>query len=249
MGVCRVSVVKVGGSVITRKDSPEEVNVGGLNLVTGGVSRAVSEGLRLVIVLGGGSFGHYRASRIMSEEGGVIPPVRAPEVQLSMLRLAAEFAKALSARGVTPSIHSPHTLCSSPSISSCNLSRIKLDLDAGVTPVTHGDVVIGPRGTGIISGDDLAAELTLYMGADCLIFVTDVGGVVGRDGSLLKVVRLPGDLEVARGATGFDVTGGMKRKLTASMRVAGRALVRIVGAGDLLAALRGEDVGTLVVGG
>src|SRR6056297_821740 len=56
-------VLKLGGSVITDKDSPETVDDGSLHSVLDAVASALeTDDPRLVVVHGGGSFGHVHAA-------------------------------------------------------------------------------------------------------------------------------------------------------------------------------------------
>ncbi len=238
---CRLAVVKLGGSAITDKSSPETVRWGVLDSVAFQLSSYLSSGGSLALVHGGGSFGHYAVSRLRSERGH-LGPLEVAEVQREMLLLSVAVINALASKGVPATLHPAHTICSEEG---CDLRPIAEGLRSGLVPVTNGDAVLrGGEGT-IISGDDLAAIISNYVGADCLIFVTDVDGVIGPDGNILKEVG-PGTSIGRLKDKGVDVTGGMETKIRAA--ASSRAsIVRIVGWSSLLSALRGEDVGTRVL--
>jgi len=56
-------VLKLGGSVITEKDRPETLDGDALERAADAIAAALEAGLdELVVVHGGGSFGHYNAS-------------------------------------------------------------------------------------------------------------------------------------------------------------------------------------------
>jgi acetylglutamate kinase len=99
-----------------------------------------------------------------------------------------------------------------------------------------------------INADQMAAAAAEYLGAERLIYLTDVGGVLDGDRVLESVGCDQVDALVAAG----KVSGGMVLKLEACCRAlaAGVDDVRIVGGdipGGLLAAFAGEPAGTRVV--
>jgi len=247
-GACDPVVVKVGGSVITRKSEPLTVDGQRMAAVAEALARFyLSRGdtpPRLAIVHGGGSFGHYTVERLLSEKG-YLGPVEVAEIQHAMLRLSTEFARVLLDLGVPASVHPAHTLCN---FHGCNLKRIVDDVTIGVVPVTYGDAIPRETGAKIISGDALAVQVAAILGAKCLIFVTEAGGVYGADGRMIRVYTGSEALaQVNQDAP--DVTGGMRAKLAAALEYAREhphTTVLIVGVEGLRAALEGGEAGTLV---
>lgn len=239
---CRVVVAKLGGSVITVKDSPETVNWDSLDALVSQVHSFTSSGGRMALVLGGGSFGHYTVSRILSRKES-LGVEDAPSIQLSMMKLGLAFLSSAIERGVRATLHPPHTFCTP---SSCNFKPLARDLDNGLTPVTYGDAVLGEGSISIVSGDDLAVDMAWHLSAECLFYVVDTGGVISADGRVLRELGEASFVERGGQRRGWDVTGGMSRKIKAALRAPSTTLVRIIGAQDLLRAIRGEPVGTLI---
>ncbi len=239
---CRTAVVKLGGSAITVKSSPETVNWGVLHEVSRALGSYVAGGGRLAVVHGGGSFGHYAVDRLLRERG-TLGPKEVAEVQREMLVLSMAVIWELLSSGVPASLHAAHSMCHSKD--SCDLSPMVRDLRAGLTPVTYGDAILHTGRGEVISGDLLASRLSTEAPADCLIYVTDVKGVIGPDGTVLRSVR-PGQPIGGLRGSGPDVTGGIMNKI-AEAASSGARVVRIVGWEDLEAALGGEEVGTLVL--
>lgn len=101
--------------------------------------------------------------------------------------------------------------------------------------------------------DQLAAMVAALVGADLLVLLTDVAGLLDAEGARIPIVR---DVEHVRSlvrphqAGGLSL-GGMESKLEAARRASLRGLpVVIADARDpeaLPALLRGEDLGTLVL--
>lgn len=239
---CKTVVAKLGGSVITVKDSPETINWDSLDLVLDQVSGFTGSGGRMALVLGGGSFGHYVVSSILSKRGS-LSIEDAPSIQLSMMKLGLAFLHRAVEKGIRATLHPPHTFCS---VGSCSFEPLARDLEAGLTPVTYGDAVPGTGSVSIVSGDDLAVEISRRLSAECLFFVVDTGGVIGADGSVLVELDNVGLVENRGRRKGWDVTGGMSRKIKAALQAPRTTLVRIIGTSDLLSAIRGKPVGTLV---
>lgn len=239
---CRRAVVKLGGSAITVKSSPETVNWDALESLAAQLGDYVRSGGSLAVVHGGGSFGHYIVAKLLSERGA-LGPREVAETQREMLVLALAVINALTSRGIPATLHPAHTICGSPE--ACDLGPLVRDLEAGLVPVTYGDaVLVGSRGV-IISGDALAPAIADRVGADCLIMASDVEGVIGVDGRLLPEVR-PGDPIASLSGGGPDVTGGMAAKIRAAAS-SSASVVRIVRWTQVGAALRGEPVGTRVL--
>ena len=235
-------MVKLGGSAITVKSSPQTVNWEVLHNVARALVSFLTNGGRLAVVHGGGSFGHYAVDRLVRERGW-LGPKEVAEVQREMLVLSMAVINELVSAGVPASLHAAHSLCSSRD--SCDFTPMLRDLRSGLVPVTYGDAILcGGKGE-VVSGDFLASRLATEASADCLIYVTDVKGVMGPDGAVLRSVR-PGQPIGQLREAGPDVTGGIARKIQEAASSRAR-VVRIVSWEDLDAALRGEDVGTLVL--
>lgn len=239
---CNLAVVKLGGSAITDKSSPETVRWDVLESLSAQVASYLKAGGRLALVHGGGSFGHYIVSRLLSERGR-LGPSEVSEVQREMLLLGITVVNSLLSHGVPVSLHTAHSMCVGER--SCELTPMLRDLAAGLTPLTYGDAVLTERGGVVVSGDTIASMLASEAKADCLIYVSDVDGVIGPEGKVLRVVS-PRDEIADITKRGVDVTGSMKGKIAeaASAKVANTRIVRW---DSLLRALNGEEVGTRVV--
>jgi isopentenyl phosphate kinase len=238
------TVVKLGGSVVTDKKhafSYREKQVRALG-------RAIASArLPVVVVHGGGSFGHTVARRYSLSSSKSSPSSEGvAETRATMFRLNAKVCASLSASGLRPYSFSPFTLLDregegGPSF----IARL---LQAGMTPVTFGDVVHDGKGFRILSGDTICVELAEMLGARRCVIAMDVDGVLDEKG---KVVGTLGDRDEARLPGGTDATGGIALKVGEALRMAASGTeVRLVSGlrpPEFLKALRGESfVGTLV---
>lgn len=258
------AIVKLGGSVITFKDKPFTVNQMVLDRLAEELSTS-SLG-RLVIVHGGGSFGHPLALRYRLQEGyrgpeqveGVVATHRA------MLRLNEAVLEALERRGFKPV---PIPPLAAALASSGRLKRLLHEpflkaLELELTPVTFGDVVFDEvRGFSIVSGDSLMAELSSRLRPLKAVFTVDVDGVYAEDPKLNPDAEFIEEIDVdelpnlVRGVylKPVDATGGIGLKLKEAYRIASMGLdvylVNGLKPGRLLKVLKGDRVKCTVVRG
>jgi isopentenyl phosphate kinase len=210
-----VIVVKLGGSVVTEKSRPETVAEDALARAADAI--AAHDGA-LVVVHGGGSFGHPHAERhgVTTTEG--THEARAvSEIHGAMRELNAAVVGALLERDV-------------PAVGVNPLSVASRDVSAGLSlpvdvpdrmlgeefvPVLHGDVVVHEgRGATIVSGDELVVGLARGLQADRVGLCSDVPGVLDGAGEVVERVESFGDVaEVLGGSDDTDVTGGMAAKV------------------------------------
>jgi isopentenyl phosphate kinase len=124
-------------------------------------------------------------------------------------------------------------------------------LQRGLLPVSFGDVVPDERwGASILSADTIAERLVVPLGAERVVFVSDVPGILeGPLRGRRPVVRELTEEVVAslRPSSGVpDVTGGIRGKAESMLRIAragaDAGLISGLTDGGLSRALRGEMV-------
>lgn len=242
-----MKLVKLGGSVITYKGRTPRYR------------RVVTESLaaqlapfkdELCIVHGGGSFGHPLAHRYRLHRGGAERRelMGFAEVRSSMKVLNGRLLEALHSVGIPAVSIPPFPLLKMRDgrITSFHGQPLLDHLEAGLVPVTYGDVVLDDdRGSAIVSGDDLMYQLARLLKPGLAIFVADVEGIRGEDESLVPVVSAPlTGLEAAE--EGLDVTGGLGGKVRAMLQIArlGTRVLLLSGLvpGRLQAAMEGQSV-------
>ncbi|KSW11414.1 hypothetical protein CF15_00715 [Pyrodictium occultum] len=217
------------------------------------VARALDEGTRLGIVLGGGSYGHITAHN--AQNLGAPAAEALSLVAMYMLELAMGVADILSSKGVNPLIYPPHSFCSPEGlVPRCNWAGIERDMAVGITPIVYGDVYACSGGWCIVSGDELAVEMACRLGSPQLIYVTDVDGILDPGGRLVEEARLEEleGLTLREPGDKVDVTGGLRRKIKAvkANRCPGLHEVLVVNGlrpGRIYSALTGRGVGTRII--
>ncbi|HIQ23760.1 MAG TPA: hypothetical protein EYH50_01765 [Pyrodictium delaneyi] len=250
----RVCVIKIGGSVITDKRT-FKLNYAIANSIAEEIAAAVNNGIKVGIVLGGGSYGHVASSNARVLDA---PPADALTlVTMYMFELALAMADILASKGVKPVVYPPHSFCDPNGlVPRCNWNSVLRDMKVGVTPLVYGDVYACGENWCIVSGDELAIEMACSLGSPLVVYVTDVDGVIGTDGKVIDEI-LVDELEESsiveqKTANKIDVTGGIKRKLDAiraNRCPTLREILVINGLreGNTYAALMGHGSGTRII--
>ena len=259
-------VLKLGGSVITRKDEPETVDGEALGRAAGAVARDPPDG-GLVLVHGGGSFGHYHADRhgVSATEGSRDAEALAA-IHAAMTDLNGAVLEALHDRGVEALPVGPLSLAHRSGDGRSERRETEDDgggdsgalhlptgsvaamLGEGFVPVLHGDVVVhGGRGGTILSGDEVVVSVARSLGAERVGVCSTVPGVLGADGEVVDRIDSLGNVASVLGASdATDVTGWMAGKVRTLLDLPARA--HVFGLADLPAFLAGGAPGTAVGG-
>ncbi|MCI4350044.1 MAG: hypothetical protein L3K15_00805 [Thermoplasmata archaeon] len=249
-------VVKLGGSVITRKQSAARIRQKVLARLA---SEMVGPGPPRILLHGAGSFGHpgavrWKLAQPPDESEGARARLRgASIVAAEVRRLHASVLAALVHAGAVPFSLPPAALATNRAgaLEKLEIAPFQTVLDRGGLPVAFGDVVPDSRwGFSILSADTLAVELGRRLGAGRVVFVSDVPGVFERfDGGRGRIVEsvTPSLVEGIRPPPGNqDVTRGIRGKLEAMLAIADAGadagLISGLTDGALARAIRGEAV-------
>jgi isopentenyl phosphate kinase len=223
----KLALVKLGGSVITFKDKPLTANVDAID----GISRALTQlGIPVIIVHGGGSFGHYWSvkydmhTKSANYDAPGISVVHESMIALNQILVNSMIGVGLSPYGMPPSAftagHKPIVV---------KIKQIYMMAKSKVMPVTFGDVVhtVGTKYS-ILSGDVLMTILAKILQPLRIIFATNVDGIykdmVSKElVSEIKVADNRRSIEFFK-VSGTDVTGGMQRKVTEAFKIASHGM-------------------------
>ncbi len=252
-------VVKLGGSLITRKQEAPRVRAKILARL--GVELARTPDARVIVLHGAGSFGHPGAYRF----GLAAPPTShdsraaalrrrgAAIVSAEVRRLHQSVLSALLNAGAAPwsvpiSLHARNR---AGSLVELNCTPFAQALSHSLIPVSFGDVVPDEEwGFSILSADTIALGLTAQLHARRVIFASDVEGILrtepgGRRRPIPEVtLEVRDSLRAPAGAR--DVTGGIRGKADAMLAIAAlgadAGLISGLTDGALSRAIRGEAV-------
>jgi len=258
--------LKLGGSLITDKDSPETARVDVLRRLAIEIRQALAQrpDLRLLIGHGSGSFGHSAASRFGTHQGAGTPEewVGFAEVWAVANRLhrlvVDELRQAgLPAMGFPPSASA---VAEDGALISLAIEPIDRALREGLIPVVAGDVAFDRvRGTTILSTERVFAYLAPRLQPERLLLAGIEAGVFADfpANSRLMATLTRTDLAAVRvgAAAAPDVTGGMGDKVRQALDLV-EALPQMEALifsaeqpGRLQAALSGESPGTRLLAG
>lgn len=222
----KLTFLKLGGSLITEKVSP---NLARQELIEG-IAEEISEvieghpDMRIVLGHGSGSFGHVPAHRYDTRSG-----VRSREEWLGFVevwRAAGGLHRivmdALNKAGIRAVSFPPSgmvTACDGR-IACWDLTPVKSALKAGLLPVVYGDVAFDTvRGGTILSTEDLFSHLALHIRPDRILLAGIEPGVWGdypANTRLLEIITPSIYAETFSkilGSNSTDVTGGMSSKV------------------------------------
>lgn len=256
------TILKLGGSAITYKAKPQTANPRIIEKLAQEISGAKTS--RLIIVHGGGSFGHPLAKKYAIDEGykDHSQTIGFAETHEAMTVLNGMIVKALIRHNI------PAVSVAPSSFIITKLGRIeKLDtsivtklLDMNFVPVLYGDAVLDlEQGFAILSGDQLIAKLAVALDIERIIIGVDVDGLYTADPSDSSAVLVPritvNELRKFQSHAGksrvTDVTGGMRGKIIELMPAIEHGvrtvIVNATKSNTVRRALRKESVrGTLI---
>lgn len=245
------TVLKLGGSVITEKDEPETVDTDRLEQVAAALGEAVQDGASMVVVHGGGSFGHHHAAEHgVSATAGTRDATAVRAIHRAMTTLNDAVCDTLADHGVPAVPVRPLSLAQRDATGTLSLPSTPVEtmLEEAFVPVLHGDVLTHEgNGATILSGDEIVVSLARSLGAKRVGLCSTVPGVVDDAGDVVPEITAFEDVADALGESdATDVTGGMAGKVEALLGLGTPA--SIFAPEQIEAFLAGEDPGTVIRG-
>lgn len=232
-----ITIVKLGGSVITRKDSaPPKVNENHLLRIA--KELANYEG-KLIVILGGGAHGHQAAHEYGFAESDTEPTrllQGIPKIRHNMSLLSTRVEEALNAENIPAVIFSPFMFVTLKDslIEDFPLDIINYILNSGLVLIIHGDVCIDKtKGASILSGDTIATHLAETLSVRKILIGTNVDGVLETDPHLnpnakhIPIIDKSNRdliLKQTGPSSSTDVTGGMAKKINELLTLANQDL-------------------------
>ena len=221
----QTTLIKLGGSIITRKRESEPcLDRQNVSRIAEEIAAFLGKGSSaLVIVHGAGSYGHPIAGKYNLADGlnGNIVPLA--QCQALMNQLNAIICLELAAKNVPayPFQLSAGSMSSNKKISDFNVGLMEKLLALNVVPVIFGTPAYDEKQEcSIISGDQIISRLSSELKASRVVFATDVDGIfdknpdVHNDARLIRSLDSDGLKKVeADASSAADVTGGMDGKI------------------------------------
>jgi len=257
--------IKLGGSLITKKDSPQTARLDTIRRLSQEIALARSQNpaLHVLIGHGSGSFGHVPAHQYGTRQG-----VHSPQEWLGFVEVwgaAAQLNRIVQdtlRAADLPVISLPPSasiLARDGRVESWELGPIRSAIKAGLIPVVFGDVVFDrQRGGTILSTEDLFDHLAFSLHPGRIILAGIEPGVWKDFPEKNEIIQeitpanITGFYSALGGSMATDVTGGMASKVQQSLelvqRIPGLSVEILSGEepGLIQRALLGERVGTLI---
>ncbi len=223
----KLTLLKLGGSVITKKDaSPPVINT---DLVSRIAKEIHSYPHPLMIILGGGAHGHQAAHQYgfgdtSTPSSKLISGI--PSIRHNMTVLSLGIESIMKSNGIESVVIPPFSsaILNNGRIESFSLEIFRKALAANQTVITHGDVCYdNTRGASILSGDTILVHLTEQLDVERVLVGTNVDGLFDTNpdenpnAQIIPVIdRKNRDkvLGFAGPSGSTDVTGGMNRKIS-----------------------------------
>lgn len=260
--------LKLGGSLITDKNSPHTPRTEVIRRLAGEIvaAREKDAGLHILLGHGSGSFGHVPARRYGTRQGvrteqewrGFVEVWR-EAVQLNRIVVDALGEAGLPAISLPPSAS---TVARDGQVEAWNLTPVRRALEANLLPVVFGDVTFDSlRGGTILSTEDLFSYLAYQLQPQRILLAGIEAGVWADFPSCTRLVEeiTPANWNqlssTVGGSTATDVTGGMASKVRQSLELAERipGLEVLIFSGEtpgaIEQALNGKHSGTRIWAG
>lgn len=244
-----IVVLKLGGSVITDKNVENSIRWSILRRIGNEIKSALKhldDDTKLIVVHGGGSFGHPLASRFKKVKG-CYDSEAFIAIRENMNTLASTISLFLSCLGLKTSHFQSSSLfiLDKGRIVKAFLEPITHCIRNNIIPILYGDIAIDlSKRYNILSGDSIVAYLANYYNVTKILYATDVNGVYtdnpkinpsakiiekivivksSIDGKYTISTRVKGDL-----IPHIDVTGGIYRKIVDLAQYARRDLIAYI---------------------
>ena len=258
MSEAKPVILKIGGSAITDKNGDLEAKTEVINRLSEEIKRADLE--NLIVVHGGGSFGHPTAKKYGIKEGYKEPTQKLgfAEAHHVMTVLNGLVMDSLIWHEI-PAVSLAPSCCMTTEngrIKSFERTTLETMTKMGFTPVLYGDVVFDEKiGFTVLSGDQIISYLAIKLGASKIVVGVDTDGLFDADPkanpnakpykhlTLQELKNIQGKLSKGEGN---DVTGGMAGKIAELIPAVEHGIpVTITGATksqSILRALTGQSV-------
>ncbi|ELY86065.1 isopentenyl phosphate kinase [Natrinema altunense] len=243
-------VLKLGGSVITEKDRAETLDGDALERAADAIAAARADGgADLVVVHGGGSFGHHNASEHgVTTTEGTHDANAALDIHGAMTTLNRFVLGRLLERDVQAVPVHPFSTAHRDGDGTLELptGQVETMLAEGFVPVLHGDVIAhAGAGATVVSGDELVAALARALEADRVGLCSTVPGVLdGEDTVIDRIDDFETVADVLGASEATDVTGGMAGKVRTLLDL--EAAASVFDCESLASFLDGENPGTTI---
>ncbi|MBD3250606.1 MAG: hypothetical protein GF381_03500 [Candidatus Pacebacteria bacterium] len=256
-----ITLIKIGGSLITDKNKPFTVQQRALEIIADEVSKASKLGKPIIIGHGAGSFAHVPAKKYQTHRGIFnqqsyrgIAEVADVAAQLNRIVIKKLLEKKVNAVSVSP--------LSSMTATDFDLDQvftqpIELILENDLLPVVYGDQIMDrEKGCTIFSTERVLGYLGLALQGngyqiEQIIQCGQTNGVYDANGDTIPEINsqnFSAYKEALGGSGGVDVTGGMLHKVEETLELAKQGIPGLIIDGIVHGTLSDAIAGKPVLG-
>jgi len=210
-------LIKLGGSVITNKEKPLSPRRKSINRIIQ-MLKKIDE--PIVIVHGGGSYGHYWSVKYDLHTKPAKYNTRGVSViKNSMIELNKIILDSFLKNKLNPYCLPPANFILGNKPILKKVKEIENIAKAGLIPITFGDVLwYGQKKSYILSGDRIMSILANVLKPRLCVFVLNVDGLFSNPKTKKLIHELKGEKPLISKSS-KDVTGGMKRKVEEATKI------------------------------
>ena len=243
-------LVKWGGSLITDKTQKDTARLRTITRLSGELARERADGHRFLLGHGGGSFGHQAAVACGLNRGPIRKEARegVARTQERAAALHQIVRQALLGKGLPAFSFAPSSffVARAGQPSAVALAPLREALTEDWLPVVYGDVVQDRVwGASVCSTETVliqCAERLLRAGTKIrrVVWLGETDGIYDPEGKAIPRIRFDEigvRMQQLQGASGPDVTGGIRHRLEAAKRLAKRGIVSVIADGRRRGAL------------
>jgi len=227
-----IYLLKLGGSLLTDKNEPSSLRE---DVINRAIEQIIESNKRVVLIHGGGSFGHPIAKKYQLFKGlntsiknQVLGLSKTHEMmnQLNTILINKFLKKNYPVLSISPS---SIFIKRSQQFILNSIDPIEISLKLGVLPILYGDIILEKDGSfSIISGDDIILELCKTLKnfeIAKVIFTIEKDGIYVKDGDSIEFASQINfdelkSVELADLEHKIDVTGGIGRKFEIIKQIA-----------------------------
>ena len=210
-------LIKLGGSVITNKEKPFSVRRKSIEKIVRALKKIDEP---IIIVHGGGSFGHYWSVKYDMHTKPAnynihgVSVVKNSMVELNKIILDSFLKNKLNPYCLPPT---DFIFGNKPIIK--KVKEIEKIAKSNLIPITFGDALwFGKKKSYILSGDKIMSILAKILKPRLCVFVLNVDGLYS-DPKTKKLIHELKSEKPLISKSSKDVTGGMKRKVEEAIKI------------------------------
>lgn len=225
-----VTLVKIGGSLITDKTKRETLRPAVLERLSAEIRQVLDmqPEMQLIIGHGSGSFGHYEAQQHSTIRGVAGRDAWRGFAQVATVAAKLNYHVAASLQDVGIPVMrvqpSASAIANDGVITSMSIVAIERSLANGIVPLVYGDVAFDDvRGGTIVSTETVLTYIASQLPVKRILLLGEVDGVLNNAGAVIPEIT-PDTFEaiahILGGSRGVDVTGGMYTKVKSMLALA-----------------------------